>query len=378
MRHNINKAICIISLILIQENWGECGQQATRMQERMRLIHADSLVSISQNDSEVTELIGHVKLVQGEAFLHCTKARWWQKENKAILTGNVEIYDGKRTLWSDRVDYDGRTKIEKAMGNVRLENGEQRLTARELEYSQEEESAAAHGDVIITDLVEMVTIEGDRAFYDQLRDYGLVEGMPQMTRTDTASGEKMVVRGLKIEAWGDEQRIVVTDSVQIDKGNLRAVCLKADYMAQADSLILDETPIVWHRDHEMRGDHIDILLDGVDFHGGIIRGNAEIISKDSTTEDLLEGAEIFVEVHRDTIRKVVVEGQARSVYHVFEEDDRERREQGTNTVTGDRLILMFKDEQLDRVLVESDPAQSTGTYIPERPRQESVETGKKM
>ena len=342
-------------------------------EERVRLVHADSLINVFDDGKEVTELFGNVRLVQGEAYLECHQAKLWHTENKALLTGDVNIYDGKRTLTGDRVEYEGKTRTEEAIGNVLFLSGDRRLTAHRLAYSQESEVAKARGDVVITDLVEKATVQGDTAIYDRKNDYGLVRGKPMLTRQDSVSGDTMVVRGLTIEAWGDDQRVVVSDSVRIEKDELRAVCQKAEYHAEGDSLILENLPVVWHRDHEMRGERIDILLNGVSFQGGIIKGRAEVISSDSLYQDVLKGGEIIVEVRRDTIRKVVVNGQASSLYHVFEEDQQGRMEQGVNTVTGDRIELFFDGDRLDRVVVKSSPARCSGTFKPNEGRQKTVE-----
>lgn len=350
-------------------------QQKSDKQERVRLVHADSLVNVFNDGKEVTELFGHVRLVQGEAYLECLQAKLWHDENRALLTGEVNIYDGKRTLTGDRVEYDGKNRTEEAVGRVLLRSGDRRLTAGRLLYSQETEVADAADEVVIAALVEKATVQGDTAVYDRKRDYGIVRGNPMLTRQDSVSGDTMVVRGLTIEAWGDDQRAVVTDSVRIEKGDLSAVCQRAEYRSKGDSLILEKLPVVWHRGHEMRGERIDILLDGIRFQGGIIQGRAEVVSTDSLARDVLKGREIHVEVRRDTIRRVVVDGQASSLYHVFEEDRKGRTEQGMNTVTGDRIELFFDGDRLDRVVVKSDPAKCSGTYKPDEVRRKTVEKG---
>ena len=112
-----------------------------RSKERLRLVQADSLGSTSVDGSNIRELWvwGRVKFVQGEAHISCDEAHLREKEDKALLLGNVTIYDGKRTLKADRVDYDGRTRTEIATGNVSLESGKRKLECLRLTYSQEKE-----------------------------------------------------------------------------------------------------------------------------------------------------------------------------------------------------------------------------------------------
>ena len=354
-----------IFLLVVAESCALAQDTDDRSQERLRLVdEADSLVINTIGGQDIWEIWGHVHLAQGEAQLLCDHASWWQNDDRVVLRGNVMIYDGKRTLWADRVDYDGKARTERASGHVSLQSGEKKLVARRLHYFQEEEFASAYGDITITDLVERASIKGYEAIFDRVKDYGMITGNPQLTMEDTTSGENMVVHGIKIEAWEEDRRVVVTDSVRIEKGDLIAVCQRAEYRPDDDLLILEKTPMVWHRDQEMVGNRIDIQLDDLQFRGGIIQGDAEIISRDSTYQDILKGQRITVEVDQDTIRKVVVDGQASSLYHIFEEGDDERVEQGVNSVTGDRIILTFAGDQLVRVIVESDPGQCMGTFTP--------------
>ena len=164
-----------------------------------------------------------------------------------------------------------------------------------------------------------------------------------------------------MEAWGEDHRILVSDSVSLEKGNLRAICNQAEYLTDEQSLILRMDPIVWQQNQEMRGDQIDIWLDGTEFRGGIIQGNAKVVSMDSVYQDVLEGRTIQIKAVRDTIEKVIIEGQASSVYHIFDEDG---VEQGTNTTTGDKIVLDFNSDRLQKVIVESHPGQCTGQFTP--------------
>lgn len=337
--------------------------------ERMRLAQeADSLVIVTEGGQEVWEIWGNVHLVQGKASLRCDRACWRQRDDHILLVGNVKIDDGGRTLSADRVDYDGKTRTERAEGNVSLTSGDRHLACRRLEYFQERGIASAFEDVVLTDFLERATLRGGEAFYDREADYARIVGIPQLVKVDSASGERMVVDGLKMEIWGDAQRVLLTDSVRIEKGDLKAACRTAEYRAADSLLVLYERPVVWYREQVMQGDSIDVRLDGVQFMGSTIRGRAQIVSVDNTLRDELKGRRIIIEAYyteQDTIRKVFVEGQASSLYHVDLEEENER---GMNTVTGDRIIITIRGDQFERVQVESSPGQCTGVYTPNQER----------
>lgn len=355
--------VVIISGLCIGHGYGR---------DRLKLVHADSLVSIMLEQKRVLQLRGDVELVQGEAYIVCDMANWWEKEDRTVAYGNVSIYDGKRTLYADQVHYDGDTRTETAIGHVTLKSGHRQLKAIKIIYAQETEIARAFNNVILTDFIEEVTLLGEKALYDRKADYGSIEGKPYLSKIDTVSNEEMTVSGMMIEAWGEAQRILVSDSVLLEKGKLRAICSQAEYLTDKQTLILRMNPVVWQQDQEMRGDQIDIWLDGTEFRGGVIQGNAKVVSMDSVYQNILEGKTIRIEAVKDTIEKVIVEGQASSIYHIFDEDG---NEQGTNTTTGDKIILDFENDRLQEVIVESHPGLCTGLFTPV---EHSTENGKEI
>ncbi len=337
---------------------------AQTVPERLRLVHADSLIGTVENGAVVQELRGHVDLIQGDARVRCQRAKWWRQENRAILLQSVEIFDGRRTLHADRVDYDGQAGEQTATGNVRIVSGSRLLSARRVQYFRDTEQAFAEGDVVVVDSAEHVTLSGDRGTYSKNLDYGKIEGRTHCIKTDTTSGEQLIVSASTLESWNGAKRIVATDSVEIVKADWRAACRTAEYLSDHEMLILRQTPVVWYRNQQMHGDSIDIKLDQIRFSGGLIRGGARIVSRDSTIQDQLDGQQIAFETQYtdvDTLLIITVDRQASSLYHVYDETE---VDQGVNSVTGDQIVLTFRGDLLDNVLVRSDPGQCTGLFTP--------------
>jgi len=337
--------------------------------DRIRLVRADSLVSLSDDMQEMTELWGDVELMQGTAHLKCDAGRWWEDNNRIILTGHVSIHDGKRTLTARWVDYHGDTGVEKAVGDARLVEENREISADTLTYNQHEERVDAAGHVRISDIIEKADLEAGHVFYERLTGYSRAAENPVLMKVDTVSGDTLHIYGTVMEVWADEERATVTDSIRIRKGPMSARCQYAEYRADQEELLLAVRPVVFHQQHEMSGDTIRVYLEDVHLKGVLLQGQAHVVSSDSIYQDLLEGALITVNAVRDTIREVIVEHQARSFYHIRDEDE---TVQGANDVTGDRIVMSFGSGKLETVLVESDPGQCTGEYIPE-----TAEGGKK-
>jgi len=348
--------------------------------ERLELVWADSIVVEKLENETVQRLYDNVRMVQGEAFMHCDRAVNWEDRNRARLTGHVVLYDGRHSLEADEVDYDGDRRIETATGNVRVRTGERVLRADWLEYEQETARVRARGNIRLEDLVEGTVLTGRAAGYDRKADYGFVEGDAVLIRADTTAQDTLRISGRKMEAWGGSQQVSVTDSVRILKGGVEGASLFAEYWPDSSRIILSGLPRLHQRGEEMTGDTIVIRLEGAKFAGGMICGRAQIISRDSTAgnteENTLQGRRIFIEASADTLRRVIVEGEAYSRFRVSEAEDREDRDnpEGINTITGDRLVMTFADNRVTWIRVESSPGLSEGTYTPLDPDKENTDS----
>lgn len=111
----------------------------------------------------------------------------------------------------------------------------------------------------------------------------------------------------------------------------------------------------------MKGDSIALNLEDLKFQGGILKGDPEIVTRDSSFENTLLGKAMRIVARNDTIQALIVEGQATSSYFL---EDESGDPPGLNTVTGDIITVYFSDNKVDRVAVDSKPGQCTGVYEP--------------
>jgi len=205
-------------------------------------------------------------------------------------------------------------------------------------------------------------LQGHSGYYNRITDYSKIEIDPILIMVDSVSHDTLTIKGHQLEAWGGDERFIATDNVLIIKNNMKAICQKANYSADTELLKLEGFPIVWQNNQEMKGNTILIQLEGVNFSGGEILGKGEIITIDSTREDILRGQHIEIIASNDTVRQLIVSDQASSIYHV---KDQESGEEGINSVSGDQILIFFIQGELERVKVTSQPGQSNGIYKPD-------------
>jgi len=363
----------VLSLILTSGSVSIAQQRQVSNSDRIKLVSADSLVSITKGKETITILTGKVKLIQGEALITCDNARFNDKKQTAELKNNVTIFDGERTLKADFVFYNGITHVETARGNAELLMGSKKLSTPYLEYNQEDKVVSVYDTVTIKDIIKGIILSGRKAKYYREKKYASLWGGVNVVKTDSAAGDTILINGKSAEAWEDKKQIVISDSVSIIRNNLRAVCGSACYTDDPPSLKLSEKPVVWVENQRLKGEEILLRLKGLSFQGGVVTGNAEITVKDSISEknDFMSGDTIFIEAENDTIQKLDIRHQAVSIYHVTDKEG----EPGVNNVTGDRIELYFDSKQkLERVLILSSPGVCSGKYSPEAAGSRKIST----
>jgi len=329
--------------------------------EPLRLVRADRLIGASPGEAREVKLVGNVVFQQGETDLVCDEATHFEDRNRAELRGRVHIRDGEHVLDADTVNIDTRERLETALGRVVLETRGRRITSRFLSYSQKSKIAHARKDVILEDFIRKAKLTSGSLTYNRILDYAHAEGNPLLAAEDTSSGEEMIVSGRIMDGWGESQKVLVTDSVRIQKGAVNAEAGLLEYHADDRRLLLEAKPVIQEKNQTMRGDTVEFYLVEDEFDRGSLRGNASIVQKDSLTEDVLKGNLILMTTEPDSVRRVVVQGRAESVYHSEEEEGGK----GKNQLSGDRLTLLFHGGEIQWIQVESHPGLCTGTFTPE-------------
>lgn len=118
-------------------------------QEKVELIHADSLSGKTENGVLVREASGNVQFKQGNITVYCNSATQYPDQNKVDLRGNVKIYQDTLSLFTSHGVYYGNEKRATGDNGVTLKDPNATLRANNGIYYFDEAKAVFHGDVII-------------------------------------------------------------------------------------------------------------------------------------------------------------------------------------------------------------------------------------
>ncbi|MFZ5518552.1 MAG: OstA-like protein [Candidatus Zhuqueibacterota bacterium] len=335
--------------------------------EKLELVSYDSLRQKNAQGGLLRELVGNVHLRQGSAEMYCQRVKWWVDTDEVIIERDVRIYDASKEMLADIVYYFIATKMYRAVGRVQLKDSTNQVTAARITYFKNEDQVMADSQVVMTDFKNNFTIYGQRAEIDNVRDYAKVTGEPILIKKDSTGAEEFRITSSIMEMFERGEKAVVSDSVTITHKKAVSTCGKAEYYRRTNEILLDKNPTVTQGGDFLSGDLIHLFIKDRALVKAIVKNRAMVTSVVDTTQqksarqlNKLTGQVITMFFEDEQLQQAIVEKQATSYYHVFEDND----EKGLNKIIGDKITMFFRDREIIKIIIESNPQLSSGIFYP--------------
>jgi lipopolysaccharide export system protein LptA len=116
-----------------------CVEVQAQVQEKkarqIEIVQAGSLEGVKQNDIEVRRLIGNVIFKQGDTYMYCDSALFYEASNSIDAYGTIRIEGPKAKLYGDVLHYEGNEEKAVITGKeVRMTDGKMQLITTALNY----------------------------------------------------------------------------------------------------------------------------------------------------------------------------------------------------------------------------------------------------
>jgi len=335
--------------------------------EKLELVSYDSLRQRNTNNGLLRELVGNVHLRQGSAEMYCQRVKWWVDTDEVIIERDVRIDDAAKQLYADIVYYFIETKIYRAVGHVQLRDSTSQVTAERIAYFKNDDHVKADSQVVMVDFKNNFTIFGRHAEIDNVQDYAKVTGEPILIKNDSAGNEEFRITSKIMELFEGGEKAVVSDSVTITHKKAVSTCGQAEYYRAANEIQLTENPTVTQGGDFLSGDVIHLYIKDRALVKAVVKNRARVTSVVDTTKqetarqlNRLTGQVITMFFKDEQLQQAIVEKQATSYYHVFEDND----EKGLNKIIGDKITMFFRDREIIKIIIESNPQLSSGIFYP--------------
>jgi len=337
--------------------------------ERIILQNADTL----RSRSGIRELIGHVRIKRGETIITSDRALYDPAAGKVILTGSVTLWEPARTIEARRVSYDEQSGDFEASGEVDMTIGDSlRIRCKLARYTELDRTVDLYDEVIIDNLSDNARITGRHGYWTREDEVGVIDQDPIYRLPDTEGDppDTLTIVSKRLTFYRNSRSALFTGRVRLTRGDLKATADTLHHQPDSSLTVLSGGPVIYQRSDELSGRRIRIYYQGREVDRIFVNGDAVVDAQakpGDSRRDHLVGERLIITTIDDSTRRVRVEGDARGLYHVWDEDD---RYSGVNLSAADVIELLIVADQTESIALEG---HTSGTFYPPGMEPEGIE-----
>lgn len=308
-----------------------------------------------------------------------------QNTSKMHFYGNVELTGQQNTLLTDSLVYNRTTKIADFYGpstitgpdGVLKSNRGRYNTATEkinfltrtsvttseyiiigntVNYNRKNQTANAHGNVIMHSQKDSTIIYGQKAFYDRKTGYSKVTGNPLLKRP--ISGDSLFIKADTLVSYNNptdttKRNLFAIRNVKVYKSDLQAICDSMIYKFSDSALYFFDDPVLWTGKSQLTGDSVKVQLANQQIDRLFVFDNAFVISEDTLGNfNQAKGRNMIAYFDTGQIQKTEVLGNGQSVYFALQGDT---ALMGMNKTRCSNIIMRFWAGEIDNITFVGQP-----------------------
>lgn len=279
--------------------------------------------------------------------------------DKSILKGNASYVDSSYTIRGQEIYRNPTTGEVEVYHNAFVSNPPTLITGDSLRFNENTEDGIARGHVIWRDTTNATTIFCDAADYNTKEEKikaTNIKGRPYLESIMDDDTTYLAADTLFSKVMIQEIDSITTDTSKLMIAYPRAKIFKTDMQAVCDSLVFNrqdsifylfDSPIIWSDSTQFVGDTMHIIMKNDEVNEIKIMQNSFISSEvDEETYNQIKGRNVNAYFLEGAIDKMLVIGNAESIYYIKDEEDAYI---GANKTVCSRMWFYFKDKELDNI-----------------------------
>lgn len=271
-----------------------------------------------------------VTVVNPEHNLESNHLDYYTNSGLTYLYGPSTITntENKNKIYCERGFYNTKTDISHFVKNAKLFLKDRTIEGDSLYYDKKRGFASATNNIVVNDTVQNFISKGNYAELFEKKDSLYI--IKKALAISIIDKDSMFVHGDTLLVTGKpEKRIIRTyHNVKIFKSDLQGKCDSIFTNQETGFTKMYKNPVIWSDQNQITGDTIYLKsntetekLDSL-----FVINNAFIVSKDSLSEadfNQIKGRNMYGKFLKNKLRKLLVKGNAESVYYNRNEDTNE-------------------------------------------------------
>ena len=195
----------------------------------LKLLHADRLESYQYHGQTVRRLVGHVKLSRQGFVLTCRAAEHNLDRGEVRLSGQVHLFNDTTDMRAKYAFYSLKNEMARLVGDVRYQHRNKLLRAQKILYFVHSRTAIATGTPFLQDSAR--SLQADTIQYEER--LGLGVAWPRAVLVDSMA--RNLIRGQTIRFWYRQDSLVAAPQGALVKWDSTGDTL---FSLAADTLML--------------------------------------------------------------------------------------------------------------------------------------------
>lgn len=351
-----------------------------RLENNVKCVEKDMTLTTNYLDFDVGNSIANYyeggTLVNKENTLVSKKGHYYSSTKQAVFHEEVVLTNPDYKMESDTLLYHIPSKTSFFFGPSIITSKEDYIYCENGWYNTDKEQAQFSENAVL--VTKQQKLRGDSLYYDRIAKRG--RAYRNVTLVDTS--QKSIIYGDYIEYKEEKSEALVTQKalyarimdndtlfiagdtlyhidldstnnflnayhhVKIYKKDMQGVCDSAS-MSTIDSLLqMFRNPVLWNGKSQATAKLIKVNLWDKSIHGFHLDGKAFLIQEVDTINKFnqLSGRQIDGLINNDSIRRIIVTGNAEVIYYPKSKD----KIIGQNKTTCSEIFMWFKNGEVER------------------------------
>lgn len=295
---------------------------------------------ITNTDNVLTSLLGvyyisqkmfhfkdSVRVVNPDYVMVADTLEFNTETEKAFIFGPTNINGDSIHIYSERGWYDSKQKISRLWKKSSIDNLKQIVYGDSLYYEEATGFGRAYGNVIISDTSRNIMVRGNKALYykdpekflmtDSARYIQISENDTMFLHADTIRSDTYA--GLK----GSTYRVVKAYfDCRIFSNEIQARCDSLTYSFLDSVARLYKSPVVWAEENQLTGDSIALFTKNSQVVRMELYNTAFIVSKvDTLSFNQTRGRNLIGYFKDNELDRIVINGNGETIYFLLDGEE---------------------------------------------------------
>lgn len=311
-------------------------------------------------------LAGNASFKENDRQAQADTIQYNEATEETILIGNATYQDSTQSIAAQKIIYDQKKDVYSTRGRSFISDPPQILQADQVDFDNETGLGIASGNVIWQDTSQELTIKCQLAEYDRVTDYLKASGGRPLLITKIED-DSLYLASDTLLAISRQDTILVDSLQQIDtsrtlyayydvriyKTDLQAICDSLIYSTKDSLFRFFEEPLIWSDTSQFSADTVTLQLKDDKLDQIFLYNKSFIVnSPDEKFFNQIKGKNITATFLESELRRMLVEGNAESVYYAQDEN---KAYVGVNKTICSEMLLYFGNNTVEKISFFAEP-----------------------